>query len=130
MRSWNIRKSHFGDDMPQFSPDQVTFKDVPGYGLWDTGHFREHLQFVQVLATAVPPILLSNYDFSSMLNGADARKSIIETHQTAHDLLGSFLGITAVDFAGFDLDKSEDFSSFLSYHSTTHSQIRQALGIT
>lgn len=115
--------------MPNFSPDQCTFKDVPGYGQWDTGHYREHLQFVQVLAAQTPAILISNYDFSSMLNSAEARKSITVTHQAAHDLLGQILGITSTDFTEYDLDNSDDFYSFLSYHSTTHAQIRQALGI-
>lgn len=116
--------------MPNFAPDQVTFKDVPGYGMWDTGHYREHLQFVQVLAGSVPPILLSNYDFSSMLTGGGAQKSIAQTHQAAHDLLSQITGITAVDFSAFDLQNDQDFYSFLSYHSTTHAQLRQALGIS
>ncbi len=115
--------------MPQFSPDTCTFKDVPGYGLWDTGHWREHIQFVQVLAAQVPPILLPDYDLSTLLNGADARKSIALSHQSVHDLLSGITGTTAVDFADFDLDKSEDFYSFLGYHAQTHAQIRQFLGI-
>jgi hypothetical protein len=116
--------------MPQFQPDQVTFRDAAGYGAWDTAHYREHLQFVQVLAAQTPPILLGNYDLSTMLTAGTARKSIQESHQSAHELLADITGITATDFSGFDLENPEDFYSFLSYHSTTHAQIRQFLGVT
>ena len=61
--------------MPQFQPDQVTFNDGPGLGMWDDNHYREHQQFVQVLAGQTPPVLLDNYDFLQMLTagGAGAR---------------------------------------------------------
>jgi hypothetical protein len=115
--------------MPNFQPDQVTFQDQAGYGLWDTAHWREHIQFVQVLAAQTPPVLLSDYDFSSILTGGGAQKWDQESHQTAHELLADITGATAPDFADFDLNNPEDFSSFLSYHSAHHAQIRQFLGI-
>lgn len=118
-----------GRVMPQFSPDLVTFKDFPGYGYWDTGHHREHQQFVTVLAGQTPAILLDNFDFLQMLTSGNARKQILESHQVAHQLLSQAIGTTAVDFTGFDLDNDQDFYSFLGYHSQTHAQIRASLGI-
>lgn len=115
--------------MPQFSPDQVTFGDPTGYGAWDLGHAREHLQFVQSLAALTPPVLLANYDFLSLLNAGAARKSQIETHAQAHTLLGQIVGVTSSDFGGYNLDSPDDFATFLGAHATTHAQIRQALGI-
>jgi hypothetical protein len=116
--------------MPNFNPDQVTFKDVPGYGAWDTGHWREHIQFVQVLAAQTPPILLADYDFSALLgNSGGDRNAVVQSHQVVHSILSQITGITAVDFSEFNLDGGDDFYSFLGYHATTHQQLRQALGI-
>jgi hypothetical protein len=115
--------------MPQFQPDTVTFKDIPGMGMWDCNHHREHLQFVQVLAGQTPTVDFPAFDFLQMLTAGSSRKSIVETHQEVHQLLSQIVGATAVDFSQFDLDNDEDFYSFLSYHSQTHSQIRQFLGI-
>ena len=64
--------------MPQFAPDQVTFQDGPGMGAWDDSHYREHLQFVQVLAGKTPPVLLPDYDFIQMLTAGSSRNSIWE----------------------------------------------------
>ena len=36
----NIKKRVRGPDMPQFSPDIVTFDDGPGLGMWDDNHRR------------------------------------------------------------------------------------------
>ncbi len=115
--------------MPQFSPDQVTFGDGAGLGVWDDSHHREHQQFVEALAQQVPAVLIPNYDFLQMLTAGNARASIVQSHQKAHDQLGQILGITATDFGDYDLSKQDDFYNFLGYHSTTHAQIRQILGI-
>ena len=115
--------------MPQFQPDQCTFQDGPGYGVWDDGHHREHLQFTEVLAGQTPAVLIPNYDFLQMLAAGNARKSIVGTHMQAHNLLRQVTSVTGVDFTEFDLDNDQDFYNFLGYHAEEHAQIRQALGI-
>jgi hypothetical protein len=115
--------------MPQFSPDQVTFGDISGYGAWDIGHMREHLQFVQVLSQRTPPVLLPDFDFLSFLTSGQSRGSIRQTHAQAHQLLADTLGFTGTDLADVNLDDQGDFYSWLGYHATEHSQIRQVLGI-
>jgi hypothetical protein len=115
--------------MPQFSPDQVTFEDGVGYGVWDDSHHREHLQFAQVLAAKSPPVLIPDYDFLQMLTAGNERKSIWTTHAQAHALLDQITGVTETDYTQYDFTKEYDFYSFLGYHSTGHAQIRQYLGI-
>lgn len=115
--------------MPQFNPDTVTFNDAPGLGMWDDNHYREHQQFVQVLATQTPAILLDNYDFISMLTSGNARSSIFETHSRAHAQLRQITGVAGTDYSQYDLSKEDDFYNFTGYHALEHSQIRQALGI-
>lgn len=116
--------------MPQFAPDQVTFKDFPGLGVWDIGHAREHQQFVEVLSEQVPTVLIPNFDFLQMLTAGNSSKSVIETHNEAHNLLRSILNITGTDYSQYDLTNESDFYNFTAYHATEHQQIRAALGIT
>jgi hypothetical protein len=115
--------------MPQFAPDQVTFGDLSGYGSWDIGHMREHLQFVQVLSQKTPAVNIPDFDFLSFLTAGSARKSILETHAQSHQLITAALGITGTDLSAVNLDDQGDFYSWTGYHSTEHAQIRQALGI-
>jgi hypothetical protein len=116
--------------MPNFQPDICTFQDKIGYGAWDIGHDREHLQFVQVAAAMSPAIVLPAYDFLNILNSGRTQNNQLESHQTVHDMLSQIAGITAVSFTGFDLSKQDDFYNFLGYHQTTHAQLRQFFGIT
>lgn len=116
--------------MANFSPDHVTFGDLPGYGTWDTGHYREHLQFVQLLAGQATPFLLADYDFSAMLTDRNRLRDALILHQASHNVLSQQTGISALDFSGFDLQNPDDFYSFLGYHSESHRQLRQAFGIS
>lgn len=116
--------------MPQFQPDQVTFGDLPGYGAWDMGHAREHMQFVQVLAQKTPSVLLPNFDFLAFLTSGQALTSQMESHAEAHNMLRAALGFTGTDLSASNLNDQGDFYNWLGYHATEHAQIRQALGIT
>lgn len=116
--------------MPQFSPDQVTFNDGPGYGLWDANHGREHIQFVQVLAAQVPPILIPDNDFLSILTAGQSRRSQIQTHSAAHNLLRQITGVQGVDLSAVNLDDQGDLDNWMGYHAQEHAAIRQFLGMT
>jgi hypothetical protein len=116
--------------MPQFQPDQVTFNDLPGYGAYDIGHGREHLQFVQVLAQKVPPVNIPAFDLLSFLTAGQARNSILQSHAASHVMLRAALGITGIDLSAVNLDAQDDFYNWLGYHASEHALIRQALGMT
>ena len=115
--------------MPQFQPDQVTFNDLPGYGAWDLGHGREHIQFVQVLAAQTPAVVLPDPDFLSFLGSGQSRTSIIQSHAAQHNLIHAALGITQIDLSQVNLDDENDFYNWTGYHATAHAVIRQVLGI-
>src|SRR5215472_1750185 len=115
--------------MPNFQPDICTFQDLTGYGAWDIGHDREHLQFVQVASAMSPAIVLPDYNLLNVLVSEHTQKAQLLAHQSIHDLLSSIAGITAVDFSDFDLTKQDDFYNFLGYHQATHAQLRQFFGI-
>jgi hypothetical protein len=115
--------------MPQFSPDQVDFGDPVGYGAFDIGHMREHLQFVQTFAQQTPAVLIPDFDFLQFLTAGQARNSIMQTHYQAHLQIRGALGLTGVDLSAFNLDSQDDFYNWTSYHANDHGLIRQALGI-
>jgi len=115
--------------MPQFQPDQVTFGDLAGYGMWDVGHAREHLQFVTTLAGLTPPILIPNFDLLSLLTAGQYRRSMVQSHAVSHTLLRAALGITGTDLSAVNLDDANDLANWMGYHRDEHAVIRQALGM-
>jgi hypothetical protein len=115
--------------MPNFQPDICTFGDMTGYGAFDVGHAREHLQFIQIASSLTPPVLLPNANLLNLLTSGNARKAQLEAHNDAHTLLSQMAGITNIDFSQVDLDKQDDFYSWIGYHQTTHQQLRQFFGI-
>lgn len=115
--------------MPNFQPDICTFRDTVGYGAFDIGHHREHLQFIQLAAGFSPAVILPAPDLLNFLTSGTTIRAQLEAHQEAHVLLSQLSGTTALDFTQFDLSKQDDFYNFLSYHQTTHQQLRQFFGI-
>lgn len=116
--------------MPQFQPDQVAFGDIPGYGAWDIGHAREHIQFVQALAAQSPPFNMPDYNLLIFLSAGGARSSIVQSHSDAHNILHAQLGITATDLSQVNLDDPNSFYDWTGQHATYHAQIRQILNLT
>jgi len=116
--------------MPQFQPDIATFGDIAGYGAFDIGHAREHMQFVVTLQQQTPTVLIPDFDFMQFLTAGQARKSIVQSHAQSHQLLRAALGLTGTDLSAVDLDKQDDFYNWLGYHQSEHALIRQSLGIT
>lgn len=115
--------------MPQFQPDTVTFNDIPGLGMWDDNHHREHQQFVEVLAGQTPAVLIPNYDLLQMLTAGSVRSSIVLSHNQSHALLRQITGVAGTDYSQYDLSKEDDFYNFTGFHATEHAAIRAVLGI-
>ena len=117
--------------MPNFQPDQATFGDPVGYGNWDDGHAREHLQFAQMFALQSPTVFIDGADLLSFLaTTGSTRQSQLQAHQKVHGLLRQPSGITGIDLAAVNLDDEAGFYQWLTLHATEHAQIRQFLGIT
>ena len=116
--------------MPQFAPDLVAFGDQAGYGLWDIGHVREHMQFTQVLAGLTPAIEIADYPLLSFMTLPEGPASqMAALHSTLHDLLRNATGVTGVDLTGFGPHNQEDFDDLLNYHRQEHAQMRSVLGL-
>jgi hypothetical protein len=106
------------------------FGDIPGYGMWDIGHGREHITFVQNLAARTSPILLPDPDLTAILSGGPTARESLDTHQSIHELLRGYTGVAGVDYTDFRLDQETEFYAFLAYHEQEHAQLRAVLGIS
>jgi hypothetical protein len=116
--------------MPDFQPAQVLFGDPAGYSIWDIGHWREHLNFVQALAQQSPVILLPAPDLGAILSGGPTARESMDTHQSIHELLRRYTNVQGTDYTDYRLDEEGEFYSFLNYHEAEHMQIRAVLGLT
>lgn len=116
--------------MPQFSPDIASFGDSAGYGAFDVGHHREHLQFVQILSQQTPPIVIPDYDLLSFLTAGQNRRSMLESHMEAHAVLRQISSVQGVDLTQVNLDDQNDFYTWIGNHQTEHQQLRQFFGVT
>ena len=114
--------------MPQFLPDLVEFGDAAGMGQWEVSHYREHLQFVQILGSLSTPVEIPDYPMLSFLTQPD--QNLIGLHSTAHALLRGATGVTGVDLAELDLQEGQGFEDWLNFHRQEHAQIRAVLGLT
>lgn len=97
--------------------------------MYDIGHAREHLQFVQILSQQMPPIVIPDYDFLAFLTAGQARKSVVDTHQQAHALLNQITGVQGIDLSQVNLDSRDEFENWMGYHQQAHALLRQAFGI-
>lgn len=117
--------------MPNFEPDLVAFGDPAGYGQFDIGHYREHLQFIQVLGGLPTPIEIPDYPLFSFLGAPQqASQQLIGIHYTAHELLRAATGVQGIDLSAIDFSKNDGFEDWLNYHRQEHAQIRAALGLS
>ena len=114
--------------MPDFQPTQVEFGDTAGYGVFDIGHGREHITFVNFLATQ--GIQLPDPDLLTLIGGGPVTPAQMQTHQVIHNLLRGYTGVGGVDYTTMRLDQEADFYAFLSYHEAEHAQLRAAFGLT
>ena len=84
---------------------------------WVTGissHYREHQQFVQVLAQQTPAVLISDYDFLQMLTAGSNSRSIVESHNQIHTVLRQITGVGGTDYSQYNFSDQVTFYSFLS----------------
>lgn len=114
--------------MPTFAPDLVAFGDQAGFGQWDVGHGREHIQFVQTLVGLSAPISIPDYSFLSFLG--NPQPELINAHYEVHEFLRSATGVTGIDLSAVDLQSGAGFDEWLNFHRQEHAQIRAVLGLS
>lgn len=112
--------------LTQFDPDIVTYGDMPGLGLYEDGHYRQHEDYRQVLTahgvTFIPawPILhmvgLDESQFFDWLN----------MHEMIHAALRAPARITGTDLSQLDPNSPEDWANWEMAHAYEHAAFDQA----
>jgi hypothetical protein len=112
-----------------FDPDLYLPGDTEGQGYWLMGHYREHRQFVDILAAGTPTVLIPDFPLLEMGDNEARQRVWLETHENAHALLRSFTNVTGTDFALVDLTSADDFNVWMDSHAFEHRLLRAAFGI-
>ena len=113
----------------EFQPTDFVFGDRAGQGLWEIGHYRQHVRYVQFLATQAVPILIADHPMITMGNNDFERKIWLQDHANAHLTLRVYANVTGVDLAAVDFNDRDEFLIWLDSHATEHSLIDQAFGL-
>lgn len=116
--------------MISFQPDICLPKDAAGFGMWRTGHYREHLQFIPLCRALTPPAIITNYDILSWRDEPELVQQWLVAHESIHKQLRVATSITGSDLSLVDFSKDDQFLEWLEEHAQEHRQFRQVLGIT
>lgn len=113
----------------QFSPNLYSFGDDAGLGAWLDGHFRQHLAYVNFLATKTPPQLIPVYNIFTVTGGKAGRRFWLDAHEKWHEAVRPFANITGVDLSVVDMDDQLQFYEWLDLHNQEHAAIDAAFGL-
>jgi hypothetical protein len=104
--------------------------DPAGFSIWLQEHYLEHAQFVRIFQSESPVIFIPDYNFALWSDEKTVTSAWLEAHQTAHQALRTFTGVSGIDLADVDLTQDDQFFEWMDDHADEHSLIREALGIT
>lgn len=115
--------------MPLFFHDIVLPKDPIGFSIWLQEHYLEHTQFVQIFQAQNPARFVPDYNFALWQDDKKVISAWLEAHQTAHQSLRTFTGVSGIDLADVDLSQEDEWFSWMDSHAGEHTDLRTALGI-
>jgi hypothetical protein len=113
----------------EFRPNLFEFGDVAGSGQWLVGHFRQHLNYNNVLAARTPAVVLAEFPILTMEGGHSGRRSWLNSHENWHELVRPFANVTGIDLSTVNLDNEQQFYEWLDIHNFEHSLLDLAFGI-
>lgn len=106
------------------------FGDDTGWSILLQEHAYEHVQFVQLGQAASPERLIPDYDLYSWRNEQSFAKNWLTTHESVHEQLRQWTGISGINLADVDLSQESEFYEWLDAHQAEHIALRNVLGIT
>lgn len=116
--------------MALFFPDVVLPRDAPGFGLWLTGHFLEHQQFIALAAALTPPQVVPYYDFLAWSDEPARARFWLDLHAQVHVQLDRITGTTNIDFSAVDLSKDDQWFVWHDDHRLAHAGYRSFFGVS
>jgi hypothetical protein len=116
--------------VPRFFHDIFLYNDPEGFGVWRAEHQYEHTQFYTTLAAQTPRKLIPDLDLVSWDDSKPFQTRWLVAHESVHEQLRTYTGVSGVNLADVDLTKEIEFYEWLDIHRTEHTLLRQAFGIT
>lgn len=115
--------------MINFQPDNCLPKDAVGFGMWLTGHYREHLQMRVIASLLTPSYNVPDYDIFGWKDDPELVQQWLVSHESMHQVLRVACNVTGSDLSLVDFSKEEEFNDWMDTHSQEHIYFRTALGI-
>jgi hypothetical protein len=116
--------------MPVFFHDQFLFGDEAGFAQYRQEHWYEHIQFVQIGQAHMPVIQIPDYDLTSWDNSQAYATNWLTTHESVHEILRFYTGVTGINLADVNLANEDEFYEWIDAHRNEHAALRKAFGIT
>ena len=95
--------------MPLFFHDQFLFGDEAGFAQYRQEHWYEHVQFVQIGQAQSPVILIPDFDLTSWANDQSFATNWLTTHESVHEILRFYTGVTGINLADVNLENESEF---------------------
>lgn len=113
----------------EFAANVFQFGDVVGRGIWEIGHYRQHLRYQVFLAGTTPATVLP--DFPIMRIGENDRevRFWLDSHEKLHELLRPLANITGVNLADVDFANEKAFYQWNDTHNIEHALFDEAFGV-
>lgn len=114
----------------EFFANVVAFGDIPGIGLWEVGHYRQHLNYNTFLATRSPPVVIAAYPILNLV-GLDKDRLMwwLNEHELWHEAIRPFANVTDTDLSYFNVDDQNSFYNWQQLHNAEHAAIDAAFGL-
>ena len=114
----------------EFQANLVSFGDQSGLGAWEVGHYRQHLNYNDVLAARSPAVVLPVFPIFNLL-GLSKFEIIfwLNFHEKWHELVRPYANVTNIDLSEFDITKPSVWYEWQDLHNAEHAAIDKAFGI-
>jgi hypothetical protein len=115
----------------EFQADVVAFGDIPGIGVWNDGHYRQHLNYNDYLASQTTPIIINIYPILDLV-GLDKSKLTdwLEQHELWHEQVRPYANVTDTDLSYFNINDPNSFYNWQQLHDQEHAAIDAAFGLS
>lgn len=114
----------------EFQANTVLFGDIQGLGLWESGHFRQHLDYNTHLEGRTPPVIISVYPIMDLIGFDEAKlRQWLLQHELWHEQIRPYANVTNIDLSYFNINSAQSFYDWQGLHNAEHAAFDQAFGL-
>lgn len=117
--------------MTEFSANQFAIGDIGGMSLWEIGHYRQHVDYNNVLAARTPPIILPLFPIIDFISAdRDQFRFWLDAHEKWHEQVRPYANVSGADLSLVDFNNPTSFYEWIDTHNQEHALLDQAFGLT